>query len=760
MDQNKNQKKKGQTKLTSFLRKRKDDSLESASETDEYITPTLELSKPEQYNERKKPKTESMDPVNFIQKVLDDAEKSKILSSKWNPSPHEKYSFPVTNGRRYNLTWEDKFIWLRYSLSKDAAFCAPCIAFGQQNQSDKLVTSGLRDWKNATGSKRGTLQIHEESSAHQNALVKAVNLMKVYSGEEKSIKSSISQSYEDTVLKNREILSNIINVVIIALGQRNIPLRGHRWDTITKREDGNFDFFVHWLAKEKPVLKAHLENAAYNAKYLSPDIQNEIIELAGEEVLNSILSRTRTDKWFSVMADECADVANIEQMDICIRYVDENNEVNEDFIGYAPLDSVDAASLSNAILQKLEDCNLDTQYLRGQGYDGASVLSGSKSGVCSRLREVQPLAEYHHCRAHALNLVISSSCKNIPMVRNLFVDVNQLTWFLGASPKRVSIMKRHLPNAKQVDYLIGNIENEETESNKNIEKSFSVNILLKLCETRWSARVDTLSVVIGKYAAILSTLEDVRNESTVSDARTKATAFINMMERSSFIVAIVVAHHILSYMKPLTLALQSSKCGVYKAFVDAQNCKQVINDQRCEEVFQRCIWSKASAIADSIGIELQKPRTAGHMQHRANTVLAGTAEEYYRINTYLPFLDHCVKELNDRFSDETRPSFLAFKLLLGQIDILTQDELVDIIERFQDDLPDRDVFNQEFERWKVFCGNLPNDGFERNSLSNAIMLADSDFYPNLHVIFRILLTMPVGSVPCERSFSAMRRLKH
>lgn len=176
-------------------------------------------------------------------------------------------------------------------------------------------------------------------------------------------------------------------------------------------------------------------------------------------------------------------------------------------------------------------------------------------------------------RAHVLNLVISSSCKNIPTIRNLFDDVNQLTWFLGASPKRVSIMKRHLPDAKQADFLIGNIENEVTERNKNIEQSFSVNILPKLCETRWSARVDTLSVVIGKYAAILSSLEDVRYESTVPDARTKATAFVNMMEKSTFIVAIVVAQHILSYMKPLTLALQSSQCDVYKAFVDAQNWK-------------------------------------------------------------------------------------------------------------------------------------------------------------------------------------------
>lgn len=47
---------------------------------------------------------------------------------------------------------------------------------------------------------------------HQNALVKAVSFMKVYSGEEKNIKSSISKSYEDNVIKNRAILSDIITL--------------------------------------------------------------------------------------------------------------------------------------------------------------------------------------------------------------------------------------------------------------------------------------------------------------------------------------------------------------------------------------------------------------------------------------------------------------------------------------------------------------------------------------------------------------------
>lgn len=43
-----------------------------------------------------------------------------------------------------------------------------------------------------------------------------------------------------------------------------------------------------------------------------------------------------------------------------------------------------------------------------------------------------------------LNLVVASTCKGLPEVRNLFDSVSQLTWFLGGSAKRKTIVSRHL----------------------------------------------------------------------------------------------------------------------------------------------------------------------------------------------------------------------------------------------------------------------------------------------------------------------------
>ena len=115
-------------------------------------------------------------------------------------------------------------------------------------------------------------------------------------------------------------------------------------------------------------------------------IQNDA--LVGLEVKESILDDVRLAGWFSVMADECTDVATLEQMSMCIRFVDESHsdpQVREEFVGFVQLDSTDAAFISEAILQFLKDCNLNISNLRGQGYDGASVMAGKVSGVSTRI---------------------------------------------------------------------------------------------------------------------------------------------------------------------------------------------------------------------------------------------------------------------------------------------------------------------------------------------------------------------------------------
>ncbi|KAK1893383.1 52 kDa repressor of the inhibitor of the protein kinase [Dissostichus eleginoides] len=77
------------------------------------------------------------------------------------------------------------------------------------------------------------------------------------------------------------------------------------------------------------------------------------------------------------------DVSGIEQLSICIRYINHVNgaEICEELLGFCPLAKQDAASITEAILSQLEKWGLEIDYLRGQGYDGASAMSGHEHHV-------------------------------------------------------------------------------------------------------------------------------------------------------------------------------------------------------------------------------------------------------------------------------------------------------------------------------------------------------------------------------------------
>ena len=81
---------------------------------------------------------------------------------------------------------------------------------------------------------------------------------------------------------------------------------------------------------------------------------------------------------------------------------------------------------------------------------------------------------------------------------------------------------------------------------------------------------------------------------------------------------------------------------------------------------------------------------------------------------------------------------------------------LNIINWYSADLALNANFQQEIHRWSTFCRDLKD---KPTSLSDAFILADPDYYPNIREIFHILLTMPIGSVPCERSFSDVWCLK-
>ena len=59
-------------------------------------------------------------------------------------------------------------------------------------------------------------------------------------------------------------------------------------------------------------------------KFTSPKMQNEMIEVMALQILRDIAKNIQSAEIYSILADETADISNVEQLTFCIRWVDDN----------------------------------------------------------------------------------------------------------------------------------------------------------------------------------------------------------------------------------------------------------------------------------------------------------------------------------------------------------------------------------------------------------------------------------------------------
>lgn len=107
---------------------------------------------------------------------------------------------------------------------------------------------------------------------------------------------------------------------------------------------------MKYRAKGDDFLRTVLEGSGKRNKYTSPVIQNEIIQVCNTILLRKIVNKVNKSKCFSVLADETTDISTKEQLSICVRYIDEQNMLHEDFLQFFEIESLTGDALANSIL--------------------------------------------------------------------------------------------------------------------------------------------------------------------------------------------------------------------------------------------------------------------------------------------------------------------------------------------------------------------------------------------------------------------------
>ena len=126
---------------------------------------------------------------------------------------------------------------------------------------------------------------------------------------------------------------------------------------------------------------------------------------------------------------------------------------------------------------------------------------------------------------------------------------------------------------------------------------------------------------------------------------------------------------------------------------------------------------------------------------------------------FVPFVDHVVQEVDSRFSQHYQALILTDRLSMTMsIDTRDQIEILKYWRKFLT-LQESFYFLVETQKWEKYYENISLEEQPATANSALAVCNPQTFPAGIHNILTILLTTPVGSVSCERSFSALRRFK-
>jgi hypothetical protein len=414
--------------------------------------------------------------------------------------------------------------------------------------------------------------------------------------------------------------------------------------------------------------------------------------------------------------------------------------VREDFLQFVPLSDLTGKALADVIIKSLTTFGVDVSYLRGQGYDGASAMSGKFHGAQSYVRALHPLALYVHCSAHSLNLAVSDACAVAP-VRNCLGTITSVYNFLN-TPKRMEVLKTSI---------------------NSVCPSSNVTRLVQMCPTRWVDRHDSVIVFMELIKAVLDCLE-VISVWPDKDSSSGANQILNSVKQPEFLVALHVVGKVFAVNLGLCRSLQKENIDLVKALKLADDVLQIIEDWRAnaESVFAELFVDVANLCSD-LDVELAKPRLSKRQLARCN-IPAETAEIYFRVAVFVPFLDSFCVQLKDRLLAHRQAMTCFMCLLPDRTKLKEAKPTVDqkeavrkLAETYAVDLQcSSAVAVAELQLWFRQLAALDEPP---SSAIDAFGLCSGDTLPCIKKLLQIMATLPVTSCSSERSFSTLRRLK-
>lgn len=705
----------------------------------------------------------------------------QLFGDKMRFLPMSIFKRKMINGETVNR------LWLVFSPKTLDVYCGVCKLF---SESQDQFSTGYKDWKNVTT----RILSHESSKDHKNALLAWSHTLR---------RQDIDIKWDEEVTQElsywKTLLERIVKVIVF-LAERGLPFRG-KDECIGSEQNGNYLGIIELLSEYDCFLAKHIEKykcvGRGKVSYLSSTICDEFIEVIGKTVLDKIVRKILYSKYFGIIVDSTPDLQHVDQLTFIIRHVNPLTfQVDERFLQFIPITSHKGEDLTSTILQFLAECGLSVANIRSQSYDNAANMSGQYMGVQSRIKAVNPLAEYVPCSAHSLNLVGNTAASCCTNAISFFGIVQKLYNFLSSSTHRWKVFNQTLRS--------------ETEAAEASHTTVKLLVAKTLCETRWSARHDAVKALKVNYVGVINTLIALRNdEKQNKDTHSEADNLIKKLSQAENVLLCHLWCDILERTNKVNNVLQTSGLLLTAVVDNMASLIEYINIIR-EEFNQyeekalhtvnaisinspQSVQSPSnhndSEIAPEIkelsyrgllkrSVKRKKPFPEGAASGDKTTVTehSFSPQDEFKIQTFLPICDSLLTELNKRIA--------VYRLLNNDFSFLFEYKTtfkqkskaaMNLVNKYPMDL-EPDFVNEIVHFHAHVKTSLqrklqPATGNETDVQSQLHNVTATDIvhfmteataaqcFPNVAIALRIYLCIPCSVAEGERSFSKLSRIK-
>ena len=462
--------------------------------------------------------------------------------------------------------------------------------------------------------------------------------------------------------------------------------------------------------------------------------------------LRSLLKRMKEcsgPAWFSIIADEATDINQAEQLNLSIRWVDDEYEAHEDPIGLFRVPDTKAETLFKVIKDLLIRCDLPLALCRGQAYDGASNTQGRRTGVATRVRNEQPAALPVHCCAHSLNLhvCLQDAGRKLVCIKDALEVCREVINLIRFSPKRLHLFS------------------------SNLTRSCSGVSLKPLSTTRWTARTAAIDAILKDNTVLIGTLEEV-HATTHDEYGLKANGCLHSLEKFGTFLGLRLAHIVIGATEEVSLLLQRKDIAIQDALAAVDTAKAYFKRLRSEDEFER-FYDATVKLAEQLSINQPvlpgQRRCPARFQEGASPHEYPSPRDFYR-HMFFEACDLLSTELEDRFESQHILSVLSLEKAI--VKAANGDDFESEVAHLRESCYKHDI------EWSDLMRHLPmlQDIMKKDTIvkrvtgTNAVCDAMNsnhvfkEMLPTVHQLIRLYKIIPITSATSERTFSALRRL--